>query len=171
MVQFLSSVFSGRQVRLQFWDIDGGETKTSIKCAQRAHAVVVVYDVTNRSSFDKAQMLLESINPRVTAMLIGNKLDLKDLRRVSYEEGRILAKIHRVQYVETSVKYNHNIEETLQLLLTCIPKEYLVRGVPLVRHRSRSDSVAPVIFDSDKQVCRVCQTELSHRQRKDEIDI
>ena len=154
-------------MRVQFWDIDGGELKAAMKCAQKAHAVVVVYDVTNRSSFDKAQLLLEQINPRITAMLIGNKLDLGDSRRVSSKEGKLLAKIHRVQYLETSVKHNHNIEETLQLLLACIPKEYLGKAT----QRSRSDSYSSDTYVTDRKFCDVCLHKMAKEPQKKEIDV
>ncbi len=70
------------------------------------------------------------MNPRVSAILIGNRVDVKDMRKVSYEEGRLLARIHRVQFIEVSAKLNYNVDEAFQILVSCIPDEYLIQVEP-----------------------------------------
>ena len=116
----------GSFVTVEFWDLEGSDTTAAFQCALRAHSCAVVYDVTNRSSFENAQKYFDFINPMASSLLIGNKIDLKDIRRVSYEEGRLLAKIHRVKFIETSAKINYNIDEAFQSMLMSVPGEYLV---------------------------------------------
>jgi GTPase SAR1 family protein len=42
--------------------------------------------------------------------LIGNKIDLQHLRKVSIDEGILLAKKFNIAYMESSAKDNCNIE-------------------------------------------------------------
>lgn len=63
-------------------------------------AVIVVYDTTNRQSFenvgmwlDEAEMNIGGANPSESVfLLVGHKADLEDRRQVLYEEGEYYAK-------------------------------------------------------------------------------
>lgn len=46
-------------------------------------------------------------------VLVGNKIDLDEERKVSREEGQALANQHKMQYFETSAKLNRNIDELM----------------------------------------------------------
>lgn len=136
----------GCYVTVQFWDIEGGDIRTGCTCALKAHAVAVVYDITNRTSFERAQDYLDGINPRASSLLIGNKMDLQEQRKVSYEEGRLLARIHRVEFIETSAKINYNIDEAFQMFVTCVPKEYLLNlGSSTPSHQWRMAATAATL--------------------------
>ncbi len=50
-------------------------------------------------------------------MLVGNKIDLADDRKVSTEEAMALADQHKMMYFETSAKLNKNIDELMQHLM------------------------------------------------------
>ena len=58
-------------------------------------------------------------------LIIPHQVDLHDFRKVSFEEGRLLARIHRLEYIETSARLNYNIDEAFQVLLSSVPDEYL----------------------------------------------
>jgi small GTP-binding protein len=131
VMRHTKTVFSPQlntNVTVQFWDIEGSDVKTALLCAQKAHAVGVVYDITNRSSFELAQRLLDGVNPRASVILIANKIDLKEQRKVSYQEGRLLAKIHRVEYLEASAKLNHKVDESFSIIINSVPEVYLRSG-------------------------------------------
>ncbi len=153
VVKHVKNVFHPTQgffVTVEFWDVEGADEITAFRSAQKAHAASVVYDISNRSSFELAQKYLDGINPRVSALLIGNKVDLKNMRKVSYEEGRLLARIHRVEFMETSARLNYNVDEAIRLLVSCVPDEYLLptRG-PHARHHPSPLPVSP-------GVCSLC---------------
>lgn len=79
--------------------------------------VLLVYDVTNRRSFDHLVDWLEEIKshvqpPRVVFMLVGHKCDLESERVVSQREGRQFAEFYSLTYIETSAKTGQNVEDT-----------------------------------------------------------
>jgi len=79
-------------------------------------AFCIVYDITNKSSFQKIQgmkekicYLKEVVSPKM--ILVGNKRDLTEKREVSVEEGKALAKFWGCSFLETSARLNDNIFE------------------------------------------------------------
>ena len=56
-------------------------------------------------------------DPSIVKVLVGNKIDLEDERKVSTEEAMALAEQHKMQYFETSAKLNRNIDELMQYLM------------------------------------------------------
>ncbi|XP_035232102.1 ras-related protein Rab-37-like [Stegodyphus dumicola] len=77
-------------------------------------ALLLLYDVTNKSSFDNTRAWLGEINEYaqddVVIMLIGNKADATTDRQVMYEDGERLAKEYGVAFMETSAKTGINVE-------------------------------------------------------------
>jgi Ras-related protein Rab-1A len=57
----------------------------------------------------------------VLRFLVGNKCDLEIKRKVTYEQGKELAKQYNINFLETSAKDTINIEE----LFTTTTKNYL----------------------------------------------
>lgn len=85
----------------------------------------------------------------VPFILVGNKADLEDLRKVTKEEAGMRAKKWGCQYVETSAKTRQNVEEiyegysylfmrTMELNLTVCLSEFVYRIMRLVRTRKQS---------------------------------
>ena len=142
----------GHHVTVQLWDVEGADSRLALQCACTAHAIAVVFDITNRSSFELAQQLLDGVNPRASAVLIGNKVDLRDHRKVSREEGRLLARVHRLEYLETSARLNHNVDEAFHVLLGSIPDEYL---------HSVSSSTTKKRPLTGSNICTICRRRLT----------
>jgi Ras-related protein Rab-6A len=74
----------------------------------------VVYDVTNQESFHQTTKWINDVRiergDAVIVFLVGNKVDLADLRQVSREDGEEKAKELNVTFVETSAKVGLNIK-------------------------------------------------------------
>ncbi|XP_048871118.1 ras-related protein Rab-26 isoform X2 [Brienomyrus brachyistius] len=123
----------GAKVKLQIWDTAGQERFRSVTHAyyRDAHALLLLYDVTNKSSFDNMQAWLTEIHEYaqqdVVLMLLGNKADAAHERVVKREEGERLAKEYGVPFMETSAKSGLNVE----LAFTAIAKE--------LKHRTMKD--------------------------------
>ncbi|XP_045848500.1 ras-related protein Rab-26 isoform X8 [Meles meles] len=89
----------GAKVKLQIWDTAGQERFRSVTHAyyRDAHALLLLYDVTNKASFDNIQAWLtetqEYAQHDVVLMLLGNKVDSAQERAVKREDGEKLAKV------------------------------------------------------------------------------
>ena len=106
-----------QQIKLQIWDTAGQEKYLSITRShyRDAAGALLVYDITDRRSFDGVTFWLEDVrasgNPNMTIMLIGNKSDLEHHRAVSRKEGEAFAAENGMLFMETSAKNGANIEE------------------------------------------------------------
>ncbi|XP_013407225.1 ras-related protein Rab-37 isoform X2 [Lingula anatina] len=106
----------GTKVKLQIWDTAGQERFRSITRAyyRDAQALLLLYDITSKSSFDNIRAWLSEIREYaqddVVIMLLGNKADSTQERRVRREDGEKLAKDHGVAFMETSAKTGMNVE-------------------------------------------------------------
>lgn len=114
---------SSYQVRLDLWDIAGQEHFRTLrsKFYKRAVGTILVFDVTNRRSFDSLERWLEetaeSVPDPIPHVLVANKCDLKELRTISYEETQSKAKELGIAYVvETSALTGEGIQEAFEFL-------------------------------------------------------
>ncbi|XP_050666627.1 ras-related protein Rab-37 isoform X2 [Leptidea sinapis] len=104
------------KVKLQIWDTAGQERFRSVTHAyyRDAHALLLLYDVTNKTSFDNIRAWLGEIREYaqddVVIMLLGNKSDSGLERAVRREEGQRLAREYQVAFMETSAKTGLNVE-------------------------------------------------------------
>ncbi|XP_014482093.1 PREDICTED: ras-related protein Rab-37-like isoform X2 [Dinoponera quadriceps] len=103
-------------IKLQIWDTAGQERFRSVTHAyyRDAHALLLLYDVTNKTSYDNIRAWLSEIrehaNEDVVIMLLGNKSDCGTERIVKREDGERLAKEYKVPFMETSAKTGLNVE-------------------------------------------------------------
>ena len=104
------------------WDTAGQERFKFLSALyyRSAQGITLVYDITDKTSFDNLKYWINEIEQKAnnwTIFLIGNKSDLDDKRTVSYEEGEALAKEFGMKFYETSVKYVININEAYEELV------------------------------------------------------
>ena len=90
--------------------------------------VILVYDISNERSFSKIQYWINEIksNSNIdnsTFILFGNKNDLEEERKVSFEEGKEYAEQNRFQFLEGSAKTGNNIKELFTMLVKNIMKK------------------------------------------------
>ena len=103
--------------RIQIWDTAGQESFRSITRAYYKNSVcaLIVYDISNRESFNNIASWIEDCrnqSPKtIFIVLIGNKSDLDDKRKVTFEEGQELAEKNNMMFFETSAKTGNNVEE------------------------------------------------------------
>lgn len=119
----LVEVRPGIRVKLQLWDTAGQERFRSITRSYYRHSVgvIVIYDITNRASFDHASDWFQEaqlhIDPfSAVYIIVGHKTDLDAEREVTFREGKQLANAHNVHFLETSAKTGQNVEETFTVV-------------------------------------------------------
>lgn len=104
-----------RTIRLQIWDTAGQERfRTLIPSYIRDSSVAIIaYDITNRYSFMNVTNWIEDVRAErgsdVIIMLVANKIDLADRRKVTLEELEKKAKEEDVLFMETSAKAGYNV--------------------------------------------------------------
>ena len=117
-----------KKVKLQIWDTAGEERFRNITASyyKGGHGVLVVYDITERESFENLNSWLIEIeknaNKNVYKLLIGNKCDLEEKRKVSYQEGKDFAESNGMKFIETSAKTASKVQEAFELLTNEIIK-------------------------------------------------
>jgi small GTP-binding protein len=120
--EYLSTMMEidGQPVKLQIWDTAGQERFRAIAKSYFRHAVgvLLVYDITDRASFDDLLFWLNDVHalsdPNAVITLIGNKLDLAGQRAVTTSEAQTFASNHQMTYLETSAKGGDNVNEAFR---------------------------------------------------------
>jgi small GTP-binding protein len=112
----------GKSVKLKIWDTAGQERFRNItqQYYKGSDGIVLVYDVTDRESFEKIsdwmkQITLYTQTDRIGIVLLGNKVDLEP-RQVKAEEGAAIAQQYGIKHFETSAFTNLNVEESFKFL-------------------------------------------------------
>jgi small GTP-binding protein len=109
-------------VQLQIWDMSG---QTEFRRLRRQYLEgtdcgIIVFDLTRRSSLDAVPTWLEEsreINPKLPAVLVGNKSDMVETRAVTRQEAAGLAKSLRLLfYTETSTRLGTNVDKLFRNL-------------------------------------------------------
>ncbi|KAJ6862954.1 hypothetical protein NC652_039735 [Populus alba x Populus x berolinensis] len=130
---FFTQVLSLNEATIKFdiWDTAGQERYHSLAPMyyRGAAAAVVVYDITSmwyrspldrnmfylQDSFERAKKWVIELqrqgNPNLIMFLVGNKVDLKEKRKVGIEEGEQYAKENGMVFLETSAKTTQNVNE------------------------------------------------------------
>ncbi|KAJ6253578.1 ras-related protein rabd2a-like [Anaeramoeba flamelloides] len=102
-------------VKLQIWDTSGQERFRTITRSyyRGAKGIILVYDVTDRQSFDCIKDWMEETDryceKNCCSIVIGNKSDLESKREVPKEIGQLFAEQYGLKFIETSAKMNQNV--------------------------------------------------------------
>ena len=106
---------SKKHVKLQLWDTAGQERYMSVTKIffQKVQGIVLMYDITNRQSFERLPKWVQLINEgtyNIPVILIGNKLDDENENRiVRKEEGKEFAKENGYLFYEASALNGKNV--------------------------------------------------------------
>ena len=104
-------------IKMQIWDTAGHEKFRTITTSyyKSAQAIIILYDITQKSSFEHIRNWITEIDKfgkqGVLKVIVGNKLDLENNRKISKEDAENLALKYGVKLWEVSAKDNTNIEE------------------------------------------------------------
>ncbi len=115
--------FRGQNIKIQIWDSAGQEKYKGLipSYVRNSSIVFIVYDVSNRSSFDNVSNWISFVKniEKTTMILCGNKIDLK--RDVGTNEGEELAQREGLIFFECSAKTNENIKKMFFSSIAVLP--------------------------------------------------
>ncbi|KAI6652786.1 Ras-related protein Rab-13 [Oopsacas minuta] len=151
---------SGQNVLIEMRDTAGQERFKAITSAmyRGTNGLVVVYDITDEESFENVAYWLkiaqESAVDDLPIIIIGNKLDKNEDRKVPRERGQVLAINEGTQFMEVSAKNNDGVHACfMQLIKKIIMMQNNCSGKsdrsPTIRLEATASRIYSQIYDSE----------------------
>ena len=92
------------------------------------NGLIIVYDVTEQTSFDHVAQWLVDIDKHASSnvhkLLIGNKADLADKRVVDYITAKQYADSVNMPFIETSAKCDVNVELAFVMMASQVKRQF-----------------------------------------------
>ncbi|XP_064080931.1 ras-related protein Rab-21-like isoform X2 [Macrobrachium nipponense] len=110
------------KIKMQVWDTAGQERFRSMAPMyyRGANAALLVFDLSSETSFDDIKGWVEELGCRVgdglLLMLVGNKKDLHEQRKVDKTAAQQYASSIGATYIETSALDNTGVEDVFSIL-------------------------------------------------------
>lgn len=152
----------GDKVKLQCWDTAGQEKYRSITQSyyRNADAVIMVFDLTNRGSFASIPQWLMDVqrytSKNAVKVLVGNKTDLKGAKRmVNSRSAANLAEFEDLLYIETSAKWDDNIETLFTELAEQLRENAKSKSLNRFNNSNNNDSVTKKSFSIVSYIKRI----------------
>jgi Ras-related protein Rab-11A len=118
---------NGKQVGLRIWDLGGQLLHREVwkNYYNNTNGCLLIYDITRKNTFDEIinwrKEMHRHIKKKFPLILVGNKCDLKDHRKVKFEEGTHLRKRLRASaFFETSALLGINIQKVFEKLISLL---------------------------------------------------
>ena len=110
-----SIVINGRKIKLRIWDSSGQDRFRSITQSffRNADGILFIFDLTEINTFEGVKQWLidsESNDLSIKKILVGNKVDLIEKRKVEKEIIDNFVKKRQLKYYEMSAKDGTNID-------------------------------------------------------------
>ena len=101
---------------------------------RQADGCVIVYDITNEKSFEELKdyyipKLKEKCKKNITTILLGNKIDKEDERKVSKKDGMKLATDNNFIFKETTCIEKTNVANAFQTIIEMTNFDMKRRGI------------------------------------------
>ncbi|GAB2275376.1 Ras- protein RABA5a [Dionaea muscipula] len=152
---------NGKEIKAQIWDTAGQERFRAVTSAYYRGAVgaLLVYDISRRQTFESIGRWLNELHTHsdmnVVTILVGNKSDLKDAREVTTAEGKSVAEVQGLFFIETSALDSSNVAVAFQTVVKEI-YNILSRKVIQSHELNKTDPASlsngrPVVLDDDNQ--------------------
>ena len=114
----------GSIVNVKIYDTAGQETYRNLTLTyyRNADACLLVYDITNKDSYNEcknyySKNIKEKCKKNIKIILLGNKTDLENDRKVASEEAAFFACQNEYKYLETSCLKNSNVADAFETLI------------------------------------------------------
>ena len=131
-VEFFTKTFKVNDdiLKLEIWDTAGQERYKAITSAyyRGSRGALLVYDITRNETFNNIEKWMNDVKEKVEGslklLIIGNKSDLNEERKMSIEAALNKARQFNVPLMETSALNSNNIKRAFETLLKEMYKEF-----------------------------------------------
>ena len=120
--RFKCLIYKGKKIKLQIWDTAGQERFKTVTSAyyRGADGILIVYDQTDKNSFDHLNDWLDDILKYTTdepiKLIIGNKDDLNEQKVISDDDIRNFSNRSNIEIVKTSAKSSFQVNYAFEKL-------------------------------------------------------
>ena len=118
---------NNKTVQVKIWDTVGQERFRALTPSflRNAEGVVIVFDVTSQESFDNVKGWINSVKSNIgenviPIIIVGNKIDMENMREISKEDGNKIASENGYKYFETSAKTGKGVDEAFKEIVNQI---------------------------------------------------
>ena len=122
-------IHENKKLEIQIWDSAGQEKFHSIsrQYYNKANGVLLVYDITNKESYDSIKVWIKEIKQNTQVLpimlLIGNKNDLQG--KLDEKDGMDLAEKYGLHFFSTSAKTGNGIDKAMEMLVKLVYEDYV----------------------------------------------
>ncbi|KAL5263534.1 hypothetical protein ACHWQZ_G008785 [Mnemiopsis leidyi] len=101
---------------------------------RQADGIMIVFSITDEGSFEMLKELHQQVERNISesscVLLVGNKHDLSETRKVTYDSAWSFSEHLGLDYIETSARVGHNIVEAFVHLIEAIMDKRLQNAPP-----------------------------------------
>ena len=148
---------SKKKIKLQIWDTAGQEKYMSVNknLFQKVQGIILMYDITNRESFERLNMWLNIIKEMandIPIILVGNKIDEENNeengRIIEYSEGEGFGKKNGFQFIEASGLDGTNVDKVFYNI-----SEIILKNLRSDSACTRGNSLDSPVNNEKKKKC------------------
>ena len=139
--------FNENYYKIQIWDTAGQERFESIpkQYYEKMEGAFLFYDVTNERSFDNIVKWLKDIyecaNENMIIYILGNKIDLIDERKISFDIGNNFSRQKNMKFMEISCKLDLNVSDVIY---------YMVYDIIQIENNLKTDNF--ILKDDESEI-------------------
>lgn len=144
----VNSDSDGIIIKFEIWDTAGQERYRSLASMyyRNAQAAIVVYDITQLESLDKAKYwikeLLKQASSDIIIALVGNKIDLESERKISNDEIIALSNELNLLNFQVSAKTGENIQDLFKQIALKMPfQNQLSKSSSKIQNKNNNNSI------------------------------
>ena len=108
-----------KKIKLDIWDTAGQERFRGLtkNYFRGAHGFILVYDITNKLSFDKLKGWIKDAKEKIQdensfkMAIVGNKKDCENMRQVDFQTLKAFGEENNVIFSEVSAKTGEGVEQ------------------------------------------------------------